>query len=361
MPIEWRQEPAETRQSHVDLENAPVILSIDESIQKLKAEILSPDWSLPQKKIEPLEAAFTCLKNRFKTRKNVLAILTMADSVLQYAKKNEQPLAPDFVDFLKETMAHIVNIYEESKFDPDREEQLFKRVYSRFTVLKGKVKTQKAGSPAAAPASKPTPEKPAAPQAGDRPQASSPQQPRPPVAREEAAMQNGEPNTTLPVPGILVQKLSIGDMLIGIPVEQISLARPLNDKKKKGYIKNSLIPVKDFGSLFKSLSGQFLGELSGLKDSRLKKLVLPLIMPRGLGLPILPDEGADTLLVLSSGSWHGALIGRGAKEESQPLKTLQKGKNGDLLGTAILETNEKVPLLNVQALLEREGFLSVPE
>jgi hypothetical protein len=113
-----------------------VILSLEESIQKLKAEILSPVWDLPQKKIEPLEAAFSCLKTRFKTRKNALAILTMADSVLQYAKKQKNTLPTDFIDFLKEAMAHIVNIYEEGKFDPEHEEQLFKRVYSRFTALK---------------------------------------------------------------------------------------------------------------------------------------------------------------------------------------------------------------------------------
>jgi len=120
-----------------------VILSLDEAIKKLKAEILSPVWDLPQKKIEPLEAAFSCLKNRFKTRKNALAILTMADSVLQYAKKQQEPLAVEFIDFLKEAMAHIVNIYEEGKFDPEHEEQLFKRVYSRFTILKKRVQAKK--------------------------------------------------------------------------------------------------------------------------------------------------------------------------------------------------------------------------
>ena len=121
-----------------------VTLSLEESIQKLKAEILSPVWDLPQKKIEPLEAAFSCLKTRFNTRKNALAILTMADSVLQYAKKQQkEPLPSEFIDFLKEAMAHIVNIYEEGKFDPEHEEQLFKRVYTSFTVLKKKVQAKK--------------------------------------------------------------------------------------------------------------------------------------------------------------------------------------------------------------------------
>jgi len=83
----------------------PVILSLDESIQKLKTEILSQDWSLSPRKIEPLQAAFTCLKNRFNTRKNALAILTMADSVLLYAQKRQDQIPPEFIDFLKETMA----------------------------------------------------------------------------------------------------------------------------------------------------------------------------------------------------------------------------------------------------------------
>ena len=61
-----------------------MILSLDESIQKLKTEIPPQDWSLSPKKIEPLQAAFTCLKNRFSTRKNALAILTIAESILLF-------------------------------------------------------------------------------------------------------------------------------------------------------------------------------------------------------------------------------------------------------------------------------------
>ena len=116
-----------------------VILTIDESIQKLKTEILAQDWRLPQRRIESLEAAFACLKQRFKSRKSTLAILTMADNVLKYIKKYGLTAEPDFIDFLKESMAHVVTIYEEEKFDPKQEHQLFQRVYEQFGRLRKKI------------------------------------------------------------------------------------------------------------------------------------------------------------------------------------------------------------------------------
>lgn len=118
-------------------------LSIDESIQILKAEIIAQDWRLPQKRIEPLEEAFFCLKNRFRTRKNIHSILIMSDSVLKYLKKHGKTASPDFLEFLKEAMAHVVTMYEDSKFDPEKEKQLFKRVYGQFGRLKQKVKANK--------------------------------------------------------------------------------------------------------------------------------------------------------------------------------------------------------------------------
>lgn len=122
--------------------NNNLTLSIDESIQKLKAEIIAQDWRLPQRRIEPLTAAFTCLRNRFKNRKNLFAILTMANNVLKYLEKHDSTVHPDFIEFLKEAMAHVVNIYEENKLAPDKEAQLFKKMYSQFNCLQQKVRGQ---------------------------------------------------------------------------------------------------------------------------------------------------------------------------------------------------------------------------
>ncbi|MFZ5759534.1 MAG: hypothetical protein ACOY32_07890 [Thermodesulfobacteriota bacterium] len=118
-------------------------LSIDESIKRLKMEIIAQDWGLSEKRIELLEAAFACLKQRFKSRKAAHSILIMAGSVLEYVKRRGENTPSESIDFLKEAMAHIVNLYESDEFDPDKDEKLFKGLYFRFNVLKEKIKAEK--------------------------------------------------------------------------------------------------------------------------------------------------------------------------------------------------------------------------
>ncbi len=340
-----------------------MVLSIDESIAKLKAEILSPDWNIAARKIDPLEAAFTCLKNRFKTRKNALAILTMGDSVLQYIKKKDDP-EPEFVDFLKETMAHVVNLYEESKFDPDSEKELFKRIYARFEILKKKVKAQKGTKTPAPVAKKQVVAKPAPPQSDKPPvcaKQNPPTQPPTPPAPKPTANAAVEANDYQPTPGTLVRELTIGSMVILVEEKHISLVRPLKEKKKRAYIKNSQIPLKDFNKLLGGLSTQFQGEMGQLKDKQLKKLVLPLLIPRGIGLLTLPDDNAQELVVLSSGSWHGVVICSSIGTGPEAVASFSKAKNGDIAGSARLEDEREIPILNIDVILEREGFLSMPE
>lgn len=343
----------------------PLILSIDESIQKLKAEILSQDWSLSPRKIEPLAAAFICLKNRFSNRKNLLAILTMADSVLQFAKKREASLPPEFIDFLKETMAHIVTIYEDNKFDPDKEAEVFKRVYAKFTRLREKVKAQQ-GSPG-----KTMHSSPAGPEKMTK---TKTQQPRPcPVqaTTKKAAQPPSRPasppltttpenKSTQPPSGTLVRTIILGETSLGIPEENISLVRQIDPKKRTHYIANNQVPLKDLTGLFRSLSGQLKGSLAGLKDSRLKKLVLPLMIPRGMDLAAIPDQEASSLLVLSHGQWHGAIICRHLEQKPFPLLGFTKALNGDIAGHGHMENKKELPLLNIEQMLKREGFFSLP-
>jgi len=120
-----------------------MILSIDESIQRLKAEIIAQDWGLSTKRIDLLEAAFACLQQRFKSRKAAHAILIMAGSVLDYVKRKGESTPTVSIDFLKEAMAHIVNLYETDDFDPESEEKLFKGLFYRFQGLKKKIREEK--------------------------------------------------------------------------------------------------------------------------------------------------------------------------------------------------------------------------
>jgi hypothetical protein len=120
-----------------------VPLSIEEAIQRIKAEIIAPDWRLSAKRIESLAAAFTCLQERFDNRKRLRNIITMAGNVLQYIKVKGDNSPPDSVDFLKEAMADIVNLYEEGGDDPEREERVFKKVLAHFQQLKEGIKSHK--------------------------------------------------------------------------------------------------------------------------------------------------------------------------------------------------------------------------
>ena len=323
-------------------------LSIDESLQKLKAEILAQDWRLPPRRIEPLEQAFACLTQRFKSRKHVLAILTMADSVLRYLKKQENDPPPACIDFLKEAMAHVVSIHEDGKFDPEREEALFKRVYSQFSLLKQLVQKERQdeGIDEPPPTEPPATANPALTPTGGTTSSSPAERPA------------KVPQIYAPPPGTAFRCLTLGDLTVGIEEETIAFISTLSAKKRKAYIKTSHIPLKDFAPFFGSLAGQFHGPLAAIKSSKLKKLELPLMTPQGLGLPAVPGDDVQFLLVVSCGQWHGVVLADLVAEELRLLRTFTKGKNGDIAGTGTMDDESLLPLLNPTTLVQREGFLA---
>lgn len=325
-------------------------ISIDESLQKLKAEILAQDWRLPPKRIEPLIESFACLKQRFKSRKHVLAILTMADSVLLHLKKQENDPPPQCLDFLKEAMAHVVSIHEDGKFDPEREEALFKRVYSQFALLKQQVQEDKKCSgldeAILEPPSQPAPTEPTTPVAASSPSAS-------PAERPAKA-----PQIYAPPPGTSYRSITIGELTLGIEEDVLALISTLSPKKRQAYTKTSHIPLKDFTPFLGSLASQFHGPLAAIKSGKLKKLELPLMTPQGAGLPAIPDENAQFLLVISCGQWHGVIFASHVSEELRLLRSFTKARNGDIAGGGIMDDESLLPLLNPVPLVEREGFLA---
>jgi hypothetical protein len=121
-----------------------VSISIEEAVQLIKAEIIAPDWRLSAKRIESLTAAFVSLQERFGSRKRLKDIITMAVNVLQYIKIKGDNSPPDSVDFLKEAMADIINLYEEGIDDSGGDERVFKKVLGHFQRLKERIKLHKA-------------------------------------------------------------------------------------------------------------------------------------------------------------------------------------------------------------------------
>lgn len=332
-------------------------LSIDESLQKLKAEILAQDWRLPPKRIEPLEQAFACLKQRFKSRKHVYAILTMGESVLLHLKKQEGDPPPQCLDFLKEAMAHVVSIYEDGKFNPEDEEALFKRVYSQFTLLKQLVQKEKQCSGLGETSLEPPPQP--APLAEP---ANAPATPRRQAATASPASPAERPIKTpqiyAPPPGTSYRCITIGELTLGIEEEILAFISTLSVKKRQAYTKTSHIPLKDFTPFFGSLARQFHGPLAAIKSGKLKKLELPLMVPQGVGLPTIPDEDAQFLLVISCGQWHGVIFASNVSEELRLLRSFTRGRNGDIAGCGVMDDESLLPLLNPTTLVEREGFLA---
>ncbi|MEA2083049.1 MAG: hypothetical protein U9O82_02180 [Thermodesulfobacteriota bacterium] len=390
-----------------------MILSIDESIQRLKAEIIAQDWSLSQKRIELLDSAFSSLKQRFKTRKGIHAILVMADSALDYIKKKKENSLPDAIDFIKEAMAHVVNLYEESDFDPASEEKIFQIVYSRFTTLKTKVKEEKKRStePETAPASHPLPVKAAVKKTTIAQVANKTGVPRL-QAREmliaslkmaDAVLENKSEveklihklKTSLERMdglGITIRQLLkelqaekkpesvglkdeeddnnvgissatefrqlvIGGAITAISEENVSLISPVAPAKLENYLKTSNVPLNDFGGFMKKLSSQFKGSLSTVKDRKLKKLSFPVMVPRGFGLPDTPEENAASLVVVSNGQWHGVILCSDVYAEPKTIVRFQQEKNGDISEIGFLDSGDKISILNITSILKREGFL----
>jgi len=85
------------------------------------------------------------------------------------------------------------------------------------------------------------------------------------------------------------------------------------------------------------------------------------IRDRGMTLADIPDEEAAMLVVVSNGNWHGVIFCRSLEPQATPLLSLDRAKNGDIAGPARLEEDKELHLLNIGQLLEREGFLFMPE
>ncbi len=168
-------------------------LSTEESIVRLKAEILAQDWRISPKRTEMIGAALLCLQQHYQERKATHAMLIMALSVLDYIRQHGSN-PPETVDFLKEAMAHVVGQYEDLEYRPSQEEQIFRSLFTHFTKLKELIKTGKKSAP-----QKRTPAPAALP-----PQPNEPHEPSAPLPPEDNKPQTERTNL---LEGIEAEKL----------------------------------------------------------------------------------------------------------------------------------------------------------
>ena len=122
----------------------PINLSVNEAIQQLRAEIIAPDWQLSPQRIARLREALKTLTSVFSNRAHALALIKMAESVVDHIEKGGNQTSA--IDFLKEDLAHIVALYDEDSYDPAHEKEKASRAYKRFmrlgiTLSKDKIRT----------------------------------------------------------------------------------------------------------------------------------------------------------------------------------------------------------------------------
>lgn len=113
--------------------SAPPPLAIPDAIQQLRTEILAADWQLSPERSSRLKAAFAALRIFFADRPHALALLRMAISTLN--QLDHQHSQGSALDFLKESMAHLVTCYEEDEPSVPQEKEMVSRAYRRFKRL----------------------------------------------------------------------------------------------------------------------------------------------------------------------------------------------------------------------------------
>ncbi|MBA3014227.1 MAG: hypothetical protein KKD63_02325 [Proteobacteria bacterium] len=380
--------------------------AIDDAILRLKAEIIAQDWRLSPKRAEQLETAFASLRMHFANRKPLHAMLVMATNVLAYIKtRGNSP--PETIDFLKEAMAHIVNLHEDLADDPTHEEKLFRGLFTRFTSLKTKIQSK--GGSTSQPTIQPAPPEPSSqpqPQSSSSNLSAKGEQeiisvlcaefnkslartgslgsqiatlfatwldspvvysllhdlPLPSVSLLDDTTPNRQPVEVITsCPPTPVKVFTIGDTFIVLQSSAIAMLRTLSPSIATLYLRNATVPLKDYSRFLQKLAHQFTGSLARVDERTLQTLSLPIMIPQGHNLPEAPAPLSSTLVILSSGNRHGAILCESVQEHEQTMIKFAKQQNGDIAGTAYMEDGGTFPLLDPFTMLNREGILLILE
>lgn len=155
-----------------------------------------------------------------------------------------------------------------------------------------------------------------------------------------------------------IRLLSCGSRSMAVPEGNIAAIKELHGKQPAKYSKQGSVPLRDLGRFWSDLSDEFNGPLADYSSSFLKKMSLPVMVPKGIGFSELPDTGASFLVVLSSGNWHGVVLASFVEEQPILLGNFDLGRNGDVAGQIERTNLDAILLIDVVSLLKREGFLT---
>jgi len=157
--------------------------------------------------------------------------------------------------------------------------------------------------------------------------------------------------------GQKVRPFIYGDRMLAVAEESISLTSAISEKKRESYLRKGSLSLKDFGGFFVDLRSKLKGPLAQLGKGVLTEIVLPVMFSRAIGLPEVPDNQADFVILLHDQNWHGAVLCGAVEEEPLQVAFFKAERDGDLLGKCRSTSGEEVLILDTSAMLRREGFL----
>ncbi len=156
-----------------------------------------------------------------------------------------------------------------------------------------------------------------------------------------------------------IRVLSVGNREMAVPEEYIAAVKEINDRQSAKCLQQASVRLKDLAGFWADLTEEFVGPLSRYDRGVLKKMILPVMIPKGIGLSELPDSEARSLVVLSAGNWHGVILCSKVHEQPVLPGHFSVARNGDVAGEIMRTNVEAVLLIDAVSLLKREGFLTV--
>jgi hypothetical protein len=180
-------------------------------------------------------------------------------------------------------------------------------------------------------------------------EAVEPEQPPPSPAAAQAS--------PAPPPVTQVFLTNVAGTTIGVPVEAVSHVFKISKGKAKALRKRGYATLVDFKAPFRSIKRGLSGPLAERPVKELKKTRFPLInlSPEVVGADAAKVSQAPVkgIVILSDGRRHGSVLTEDLLEQRpyQVLGFRQAGLPGDVMGTATIEGDFEINVLNLNRLL----------
>jgi hypothetical protein len=150
---------------------------------------------------------------------------------------------------------------------------------------------------------------------------------------------------------------NVAGTTIGIPIEAVSHVFKVSKGRAKALRKRGYATLLDFKAPFRSIKRGLSGPLAEQPVKELKKARFPLInlSPEVVGADAAKEAQAlvKGIVILSDGHRHGSLLTEDLLEKRpyQVLAFRQAGLPGDVMGTATIEGDFEINVLNLDRLL----------